>query len=644
MRTRTTVFALLVFTAAFVALELNAYTRKSATWDEPMHLTSGYAALAAQDHRIDPSHPPLVRMWAAVPLLFTDHAPLDTRAIDNARGLEWLQGAYGFAHRFLYVDNDADRLLYRARFMIVLLGVALGMLLFCWVREWLGVAPAVVALALYAMEPNIAAHAALVTTDLGVTCFMFGAVYFLWRASRRMTPANAAGVAVFVALALVTKFSAIVLLPILGLLLALAVWRGTITGRAAGGLVAMTATAAFAAVWAVYGMRYTPGAAPGWVFRFRETVLDSAQLLPNAFTQGFIYNQASAGQIAAFLAGEYSSEGWWYYFPFAFAIKTPIALLALLAGGVAVLRRWPHEAVRPFIVVPVAAYLAVAMASDINIGIRHILPIYPFVLLIAAAAVAALLRRGRRGAVAVGAMLALLAVEFGSAYPHNLAFFNQLVGGPENGFRYLTDSNLGWGQNLKPLKAWMDEHGVNHINLAYFGQADPDYYMIDATYLPGVPEFAIERVTRPQLPGYVAISPTVLSGVYLAQPWRLFYRPFMDMEPQAVIGNSMRVYWVERWPEATAERAADLPVQAHLMLADALLYAQQWPDHAVVHYREYLETRPHDTGALLNAGVALTSMGDVSQGVATFQRVLLIDPGNAQAQDYLRRIATYFRR
>src|SRR5688572_22506999 len=179
MRTRTTVFALLAFTAAFVALELNAYTRKSATWDEPMHLTSGYAALAAHDHRLDPSHPPLVRMWAALPLLFTDHAPLDTRTVDHARGLEWLQGAYGFAHRFLYVDNDADRLLYRARFMIVLLGVVLGILLFCWVREWVGFAPAAVALALYAMEPNIAAHAALVTTDLGVTCFMFGAVYFL---------------------------------------------------------------------------------------------------------------------------------------------------------------------------------------------------------------------------------------------------------------------------------------------------------------------------------------------------------------------------------------------------------------------------------------------------------------------------------
>ena len=72
--------------------------------------------------------------------------------------------------------------------MNVLLGVVLGLLLFCWVGEWLGFRAAVVALGLYTIEPNIAAHSSLVTTDLGVTCFMFGAVYFLWRTSRRLTP------------------------------------------------------------------------------------------------------------------------------------------------------------------------------------------------------------------------------------------------------------------------------------------------------------------------------------------------------------------------------------------------------------------------------------------------------------------------
>src|SRR5687768_1388459 len=111
MRTRKTIAALLAFAAAFVALEVNAYTRKSATWDEPIHLTSGYAALAEHDYRIDPSHPPFVRMWAALPLLFTGRPPIETGIIDRAAVSVWLPQAYGFAHRFLYVENDADRLL-----------------------------------------------------------------------------------------------------------------------------------------------------------------------------------------------------------------------------------------------------------------------------------------------------------------------------------------------------------------------------------------------------------------------------------------------------------------------------------------------------------------------------------------------------
>jgi tetratricopeptide (TPR) repeat protein len=644
MRTRTIALVLAAFAIVFVALELNAYTRKSATWDEPMHLTSGYAALTARDHRIDPSHPPLVRMWAALPLLFTDRPALDTSAIDRTPPATWVQQAYAFAHRFLYVDHDADRLLYRARFMIVLLGVLLGVLLFCWVYEWLGVAPAAIALVLFVLEPNIAAHAALVTTDLGVTCFMFGAVYFLWRCARRVTPFNVAGVALCTALALTTKFSAVVLLPILGGLLALAVWRGAITLRAAGTVTAACVAAAALAVWTAYGLRYAPSGSPGWEFRFGESVLSSSvlsslRLLPNAFTHGFVYSQTSVGQIPAFLAGEYSTDGWWYYFPYAMAIKTPLALLALTAGGLIAVwrtRATPASPLSPpltraFVLLPIAVWLGVAMASGINIGVRHILPVYPFVLLLASAAVAALLARGRSGRAWAAAAVAVLALEFSSVYPHNLTFFNLLVGGPDGGFRYLTDSNIGWGQNLKPLKAWMDRQGVDHINLAYFGQADPDYYMIDATWLPGAPQFAIERVGRPRLPGYVAISSTVLSGVYLAPAWRLFYRPFLDLEPQAVIGHSIRVYWVDRWPDATGRYTDLREVDAHRVLADVLLFGQQWPTRALEHYREYLRFRPDESEAMVNAAFALYATNEPDEAMLMLRRAVGADPANGRA-------------
>ncbi len=150
--------------------------------------------------------------------------------------------------------------------------------------------------------------------------------------------------------------------------------------------------------------------------------------------------------------------------------------------------------------------------------------------------------------MALGVLLAFWVFEFARVYPHNLAFFNQFVGGPQDGYEYLLDSNLDWGQDLKPLKKWMDQQGIQQINLAYFGTADPAYYGMQCTYLPGSPFFAQNQNSLPQLPGYVAISDTVLMGVYLNPAWRAFYKPLLKMQPVADIGYSIRVYKVDnRW-------------------------------------------------------------------------------------------------
>lgn len=654
MRRRTTVVVLLAFAVGFVALEVNGYTRQSATWDEPIHLTAGYAALAQQDFRVDPSHPPFLRIWAALPLLLFDRLTLDTATIDRTPIPEWFEKAYAFAHQFMYVDNDADRLLYAARFMVVLLGVALGVLLFCWVKEWLGFLPAVSVLAFYTLEPNLTAHASLVTTDFGVTLFTFGAVYFLWRCCHHRTALNLMGLTTCFALAIVTKFSAILLAPIVALLLGTAVVRRDMTARAACGIAGVLAVATFVAVWTVYGFRYAPSASPGWSLQLHETPMaqsapvlagvvrwsDSYHVLPNAFTQGFLYNQTSVQELGAFLAGRYSTDGWWYYFPFAFLIKTPLALLALICVGVFAYAKRGHDlglSNQAFVVVPIAVYLGVAMTSGINIGLRHILPIYPFVLLIAAAAVKELAARNRVGRLVAGTLAVVWVAEFATAYPYTLTFFNQLVGGPQNGFRYLADSNLGWGQTLKPLKQWMDRNGVSHVNLAYFGQADPAYYRINCTHLPGAPSFAIESVARPRLPGFVAIGSTVLSGVYLPPHLRLFYKPFQDLAPVAVIGNSMRVYWVDRWPETTGRYADITDIDAHRTLADALLFGQQWPTRALRHYREYLKHRPDDTDVLVNAAIALAAAGESEEAILTLRRAVDTKPDDGRARLMLAR-------
>jgi Dolichyl-phosphate-mannose-protein mannosyltransferase len=561
---RATLIALATFALVFVTLAVSSYTRKSSVWDEPIHLTDGYVSLAQHDVRVDPEHPPFLRMWAALPLVWQHVKPFDLTAIDRTDPDRWAWTLFSSCERFLYSQNDADLMLYPARFMIVVLGVGLGVLLFFWAKDWLGFWPAVVALACYTVEPDIVAHASLVTTDFGFACFMFGALYFLWRTSRAPRAWNVAGLVVFCCLAVVSKFSAVVLAAIVVLLLGFAaVRRKALTPKTAAGILALLVASAWLAIWAVYGFKYAPSASPAWLYDFQSdlqvkaevpklasvvTWIDHHHLFPNAFSQGFLFGQAKAQVRPGYLMGTISDRGWWYYFPFAFLVKTPVALLLLMAGGLALaVVRWrrtgPDDVV--FVLLPIAVYLAAAMASRLNIGNRHLLPIYPLALLLVALAASELLAsRARLGRYALTGLVGIAALEFGANYPDNLAFFNVLVGGPDHGSEYLVDSNLDWGQDLKPLKAWMDAHGVPHINLAYFGTAYPPYYGIDATLLPGSEFF--QQSPNVQLPGYVAISATILRGVYLGERERAFYRPFTNMTPVANVGHSIFIYWVDQ--------------------------------------------------------------------------------------------------
>jgi tetratricopeptide (TPR) repeat protein len=636
----------------FVALATGGGSHSSATWDEPIHLTAGYAALTRGDFRVDPSHPPLLRMWAALPILaLRPSVDIDTAAIDGAAPATWLSEAYGFAHRFMYVENDADRMLAGARMMIVLLGAALAVIVFSWARAWLGLVPAITALLLCALEPNLLAHGSLVTTDLGVTVFAFAAIFFLWRTCERPTRLNALAAACCSALAVVSKFSAILLAPIIIVLLLIAVARRALSFRTAAAVAGVMAVTAIAGIWAVYGFRYLPSESPGWVFDFttrpagadpsmvREIAgwVDRHHLLPNAYTQGFVYAQTSSQQMPSFLAGERSTEGWWYYFPIALLIKTPLALLLLLALGVAVTLRQARALgvqTLAFVFVPIVVFLGAAMASGINLGLRHVLPIYPFLILIAAMSVKGLLDSGRRWApIALTVVIAGGAIELARVYPNPLAFFNQLVGGPAYGYRYLADSNLDWGSNLKRLREWMARNRVEHVNLAYFGQADPEYYDIDCTHLPGAPGFATDAIARPRLPGYVAISPTIMQGVYAPPQWQLFYEPFANLEPAAVLGHSLRVYWVEEWPVVTGtERLGAAAIDARRLLADALMLGMRWPEPAVTYYRDYLRHRPRDGDALLDLGIALAAAGRIPEVVPTLESAVKVAPDHGRAR------------
>jgi hypothetical protein len=629
--------SVVVFAVAFSALQITRSTRQSATWDEPMHLTAGYLALTARDFRVDPSHPPFVRAWAAIPLAVFGF-PVDATVIDRTPVRQWLSSGYGFARGFVS-GADIDWMLLSGRAMVLVWGVVLGLLIAAWAFEWKGWPAGLAALVLVTLSPNIAAHTALITTDGALTTLVFGAVYFLWRFSRQPHWWNLVALSMCTALAVVTKFSAIVLAPVLAVLLALAVARKAVSLRQAAALVGAIALLTAVTIWTAYGFRYAPSSNPTWLLTQDTTGgtaglpglapllnwLDARRLLPNAFAQGLVFSLGSAQQLPAFLAGEVRAGGWWYYFPVAVTLKTPLALLALFVAGVVFsLRRWAADAMTPaFVLVPIVVWLGAATAAGVNLGVRHVLPVYPFMILIAAVAATELSRHRRAGRLLVVAAVATLALELGRSEPYPLSFFNTAAGGPENGFRYLADSNLGWGGNLKALKAWMDEQAVDRINLAYFGSVDPATYGIRAAYLPSSATFLLDRAGRPQLPGYVAISATALGGVYLPPWWRHFYAGFQDSEPVAVVGNSMRIYWVERWPEHSDP---SLDAESLRTLADGLLFGLRWPELALVHYDEYLRREPRNPAGWNGMSLALVQAGRLAEALDGFRRVLALSP------------------
>ncbi len=559
-----------LFAIVFITLSVSSYVQKSLAIDENGFVLEGYMILTRGCHnRCD--HPPLLDTLATLPLVIEgvkfdpSHVPQDD-----------------LTEAFFFKQNDCDRLLCWPRFMITLLGVVLGVILFLWMQELFGFWPATAGLVLYACEPNILCNAGVVTEDLGLVCFFFGTIYFLCRTLRCFTVGNAAGLAVFFGIAHVSKFSAFLLGPILLLLLAIRSlrrqpwpfrWRGNGELRTRGSKVIASAGLALAVtivfvlvVWMTYGFHYTT--APDVYGRSatalyedpvmrtwlpKSTLLlgwiDRHRLLPNAYTQNFLRMELSNTEnfkMAAFLLGQSKYGHWWYYFPVVFLVKTPLTILTLFfASGVLWLSRRRKPGMDALcVVLPIALYLAVAIFATRNVGVRHLLPIYPFVILVAVAPLAELLRRGLKWPVVVFCLLAM--IEMAGIYPHYREFFNCLAGGPRNGPNLLLDSNIDWGQDLKLLKRWMTAHKVAHINLGYWGVSDAEYYGINCTHILTTLPPVGHELSMPQLPGYVAVSVQLLHDPAFPQV-AAYYSPLLEKTPAAIIGYSIYVYWVDQW-------------------------------------------------------------------------------------------------
>jgi hypothetical protein len=582
----------------YYVMAVSASAQKSMTFDEMAHLTAGYSYWLFDDYRLHPENGNWPQRLGALPALWGKYSfpRLDQPAWRSSN-------VYAIGDQFLYFSgNDAGTVLNRARRVMALLAVALGALVFAWARRLFSPTGAWVSLILFTFSPTLLAHGPLVTSDIAAAFFFTAASGAIWIALHRVTPLTILGAAVLVGGACLSKLSGPILVPIAlvmaavrmvdGRPLTVRVGRATTVYRSRGrqlavllGVAATVGLVVWALIWVSFSFRYAAFAAAttandaflgqvkdvpgitGWLL----STARQYHLLPEAYIYGAGLTLQFSSERAAFLNGEFSTTGWWWYFPYAFAVKTTIP--GMILGGlglVALTRRRRSELYEatPLLVL-VVVYGWFALTTNLNIGQRHLLPIYPALCVLAGAA-ALLLRpllepaqtvekqvgRDRRkprapvtaqprtsGAVAFAAVATLLLLgwhitESLIIRPHYLAYFNPLAGGPSLGYKHLADSSLDWGQDLPALKAWLDREGLQQpgstpVYLSYFGTARPEYYGIRATPLAG---FVDHRAPQPLVPlggGVYCISATVLDVI-----GTMFYKPEYESNYQAGMQNA----------------------------------------------------------------------------------------------------------
>lgn len=531
---------------------IGSVVRKSPTVDEQAHLFRGVAYLKAGATHFLLGHPLFNSALSALPLLTEPdmRLPVDHPAWGSG---DWAQATDAFLWQ---VNDKPRRIIFLARQPVIWLTLLLASLLFRWGRDLAGERVGLLATALLALDPNVLAHGRLVTSDVPISLFFTLAVYGFWRYAVRRGPkkGNLLFVGLGLGLAAASKFNSVLLLPILGGLgLALA-WRRRswepVRFLVAAGLVA------WMVIWLVYGLGLRPYPAAAywqdfaWVLRYFDK--------PHG----------------AFLAGQTSTNGWWYYFPAAFLVKTPLASLFLLGWAALIVfnrERWAAFLTPSALALwwPPALYFGFSLTTSLNIGYRHLLPVLPFLWLGTADVLGRHGQSWRSRAAAGTAVIGLLLVNL-LAWPDYIPFFNRLVGGAENGWRILSDSNLDWGQDLPALAGWQKANGGEKLKLSYFGTAHPSAYGLSFEPLPtwgptpeqGDPRTQAYNPADPA-PGLYAISVNNLHGVVLGKA-RDTFAWFRDREPLARIGGSIFVYRVPRRGEPvdvvfSGLRPMDLP-------------------------------------------------------------------------------------
>ncbi len=610
---------------------LAVISRKCITTDEIVHIPAGYYHLVAGEFELNNEHPPLVKMWAALPLLFVQP---DEPPAPNTDDENFMERTYGFHARFWQANKGRfESVTFWPRVMMIPITLALGALIFVFARRLFGDTAAVISVGLYVLEPTVLAHGHIVHTDVPaalVYLLFFVALYFYSEQSQPKPVVNAgpanigtadtgtAGVSPassntftqvpvepdnpdYVAfnesgrdargpsingpsiggpslkralllglasgVALLTKFSMLVIVPVLGIYLLARLFTNRRDRKRRsqvllhGGLI--TVVVLFLVNAAYYFQRPALEASDvRWVAQRTPALLGFvttgvrwlSKIVPTYYLFG-VYNIELHNYYghATSLLGQYNDLGWWYYFPVAFALKTtiPFLVLAVVALGWAVWKltikqKGKRDKRFLWLVVPVGIYLAISLTSHINIGIRHFLPVYPFLFIAGGALLGKLLSARRMIGVAVLVILfGWMGFEAVHAFPNYIPYMNQLASRHPHWY-YLSDSNVEWGDDLGELAAYLKARGETKVRgslsggWSTLGSYGVDY--LDMTLLP--PDITPTR--------YVAIGASFLNGSLIPGDENVigrrsferteFFARYRDRKPEAVFGGSIYLF------------------------------------------------------------------------------------------------------
>lgn len=600
----TKIFAGLLLAWMFILMFFSS-RNDSATMDELAHIPSGYSYLTQQDYRLNPEHPPLIKDLSAFPLLFLNlNFPTNVPEWQN-----FINGQWDMGRIFLYESgNNPGQIIRWSRLPIMLLALLFGWLIFKWTKKLYGNKVGLLALFFYTMSPTFIAHSRFVTTDLGAAFGFFigmaAFINFICNPTRK----NLIITGIAFGIAQLLKFSLVILAPIylvLGILWVILNNYEEIknikklfseSARMAGKLIIL-GVIGLLIIWPVYQFHvwnYPPEKQRADTeitlvsFNIRpiaDSVVwmsDKPVLRPIAqylFGVLMVAQRASGGNTAYFL-GTVSSSGSKLYFPILYMLKEQLAfhILTLIALIFAVRNivkareknlktaiEWMRDnfALTASIFF-IAVYSLQSITSNLNIGVRHILPIFPFIYLLVA-------RQTIRWTKAYdleepqtiiqqikhffsmclnalekySVLITLLLWIFLSnvlSFPYYLSYYNALGGGVWNGYKIATDSNYDWGQDMKRLKEFTDKSQIDKIYIDYFGGGNVKYYFGNKG------EYWQSGKGEPPAGSWLAVSLNTLMSAQ-AKPAPGFERKFEDSyswlknkQPFTRAGTSIFIY------------------------------------------------------------------------------------------------------